>query len=334
MSFCKKYRNKTTKASFTVFLIAVGVLEKGESMPFCFVPELKGRYKMSEYYTVNEMYGEKFYQVPKVFFTNPLYKDNLTDTEKLAFGILRDRFSLSKKNGWFDDQGRIYFIFTIDNLMEIFDCSNKTASNIKKRLIKVGLLEVKKRGQGKADLLYLKKPIVTKSDIYLIDKEENIEKESETVGAVETCKNYTSKDVKNTRLEVKKVHANNTDSNNTDFNDTENLNPNLKIDVYEILFNTNIPQNLKHRIKVMIANKDISLTAEQILAIENAYFYQIQKGYIIPDCDFDYSGSLNDIEFSNTVTKMLETIKDIRNIKGLIKEWVQLSFEHKIEQYG
>ena len=104
---------------------------------------------MSEYYTVNEMYGEKFYQIPKVLFTNPLYKEGLSSLEKLAFGLLKDRFSLSKKNGWFDEQGRIYFIFTQENLMEIFDCSKQTASNVKKNLIKVGLLEVKKEGKEK-----------------------------------------------------------------------------------------------------------------------------------------------------------------------------------------
>jgi Replication initiator protein A (RepA) N-terminus len=169
---------------------------------------------MSEYYTVNEMYGEKFYQVPKVFFTNPLYKKGLTDTQKLAFGLLRDRFSLSVKNKWFDDQGRIYFIFSQESLMEIFDCSKQTASNIKKKLVRVGLLEIKKNGQGQADWLYLKKPIVTDEDIYEIDK-------AESLGAVEKSKNKTSKSLENRRLEVQKIDANDTDLSNTDFNNLE-----------------------------------------------------------------------------------------------------------------
>jgi len=171
---------------------------------------------MSDYYTVNEMYAEKFYQVPKILFTNPLYKDGLSALEKMAFGLLKDRFSLSKQNGWFDSQGRIYFIFTQEALMEIFGCSNKTASNVKKNLIKVGLLEVKRNGQGKADWLYLKKPIVTETDIYEIDR-------AETIGAVETCKNYTSRNVENTRLEVKKSHANDTDINNTDSSNIKDI---------------------------------------------------------------------------------------------------------------
>lgn len=174
---------------------------------------------MSEYYTKNEMYGEKFYQIPKVLFTNPLYNDGLNDREKIAFGMLKDRFSLSKKNNWFDDEGRIYFIFSQENLMTIFQCSKQTASNIKKNLVKVGLLEIKKHGQGRADWLYLKKPIVTDGDIYLIDKEENLE--PETLGALEKSKNKTSRSLKNRRQEVQKIDANNTDLNDTENNENE-----------------------------------------------------------------------------------------------------------------
>lgn len=131
-------------------------------------------------------------------------------------------------------------------------------------------------------------------------------------------------------------YINNTKGNNTKGNNTnKNLNLNPKeVDTYEILWDSKIPQTLKNRIKVMIANKQISLSSEQILSIEDAYHYQIKKSYVIPDCDIDYTGALNDYEFSNTVAKMLETVKDIHNIRGLIQEWVQLAFEHKLEQIG
>lgn len=148
-------------------------------------------------------------------------------------------------------------------------------------------------------------------------------------------KKRTSKRVKNGHPDVQYLGCNDTDLNDTDLNDTDNknLNHNLKkVDLYEILWNTKIPSNLKNRIKVMIANKNISLTTKQILLIEDAYHYQVKKGYVIPDCDFDYSGGLNDIEFSNTVETMLESVRDIQNMRGLIKEWVQLAFEYKLEQ--
>ena len=295
---------------------------------------------MSEYYTIYEEYGQTFYQVPKVFFTNDLYKKGLTDTEKIAFGMLKDRFELSKKNKWYDDKGRIYFIFSQIALMEIFDCSNKTASNIKKKLVQLNLLEIRKRGQGQTDLLYLKKPIVTDNDIYKIKKEEDRTEPEEkkedvqTLGGVETCKNYTSRNEENTRLEMKKIHTNDTDLKETDFKDTEkNLNPNPnEVDINKIVDAAKIPDSLKNRIKFKIGYNFFSLSPNQIFEIEEAYAYQIQKNYVIPDCDFDYSGALNDVEFAKTVVKMLETVKKIDNMRGLIKEWVMLAFEYKNEQ--
>lgn len=288
---------------------------------------------MSGYYTVNEMYGEKFYQVPKVFFTNPLYKKGLSPLEKMAFGMLKDRFSLSVKNGWYDDQGKIYFIFTQENLMEIFDCSNKTASNIKKNLIKVGLLEVKKRGQGKADYLYLKKPIVTENDIYEIDKQENSENNPpQTVGAVETCKKYTSKNVKSTRLDVSKVHANDTDSIDTDSIDTDikNLNPNH---VMDILWNLDLPMNLKQKIKIKVIENNIPFTSNHLLDIEHAYRYQIDKGLVIPTAENNQDG-LNDIEFTDTIIALLENmdIKQIGSMKAIIDSWTTKAFQYKFDK--
>nr|WP_265736255.1 replication initiator protein A [Staphylococcus aureus] len=60
-------------------------------------------------YNINEEYREKFYQIPKVFFTNPKYI-KLSNDAKMAWGILRDRLDLSIKNGWVDSKtGNIYF---------------------------------------------------------------------------------------------------------------------------------------------------------------------------------------------------------------------------------
>jgi hypothetical protein len=208
--------------------------------------------------------------------------------------------------------------------MEIFDCSKQTASNIKKNLVKVGLLEVKKRGQGKTDLLYLKKPIVTDNDIYEIDK-------AETVGAVEKSKNETSRSAENRPLEVPKIDGNDTDFNDTDSIDTDkNLNPNpSEENIYGLLWDTQIPSRLKIKIKILLQNQSINLSPEQILLIEDAYLYQIRKSYVVPDCAADDITALNDYEFSATVEKMLKTVKKIDNIRGLIKSWVQTAYDYK-----
>lgn len=110
-----------------------------------------------------------------------------------------------------------------------------------------------------------------------------------------------------------------------------NLNPNTDI-INKLVDETELPDSLKNRIKFKMAYKMFSLTPDQIFLIEDAYAYQIQKSYVIPDCDIEFTGALNDREFSTTVIKMLETVKDIKNMRGLIQEWVQLAFENKLNR--
>lgn len=127
---------------------------------------------------------------------------------------------------------------------------------------------------------------------------------------------------------------NNIESKNISLKNNKNLNLNPnEIDLYKILWDTKIPHNLKNKIKIMIVNREVSLNAEQILEIEDAYNYQIQKGYVIPDCDFDDIAALNDDQFSQTVTKMLKTVANIRTMRGLIKEWVEIAFTYKQDQF-
>jgi hypothetical protein len=232
--------------------------------------------------------------------------------------------------------------------MDIFGCSKPTAIKIKKSLIKVGLLEAKRRGQGKADLLYLKKPIVTDEDVYKIKKEEETVIEEEKLSGPELIdaqsrmalgrsKNLTSEREKNEPHQVKKFAPNDTDFNDTDFNDTDlnpkpNLNP--KTAIYDLLWDTQIPSRLKIRIKILLQHQSINLSPEQILLIEDAYLYQIRKSYVVPDCAADDITALNDYEFSATVEKMLKTVKKIDNIRGLIKSWVKTAYDYKCcEQY-
>ena len=116
-------------------------------------------------------------------------------------------------------------------------------------------------------MLYLKKPIVTDNDIYKIKKEEDRTEPEEkkddvqTLGGVEPRKNYTSRNEENTRLEMKKIHTNDTDFKETDFKETEkNLNPNPnEVDINKIVDAAKIPDSLKNRIKFKIGYNFLSL---------------------------------------------------------------------------
>jgi len=122
---------------------------------------------------------------------------------------------------------------------------------------------------------------------------------------------------------------NNNNNNNTNNNKNLNLNLNL-VDKYKVLFDSNIPHDLKTRVKVMISNNIIDLSAEEILNIEDAYQYQISKGYIIPNGSKDNINSINDYEFALTITKMLNAVKEINNMRGLIQTWVKKALDYKL----
>ena len=62
-------------------------------------------------YMANEILENVFYQVPKELFTNPNYS-KLSSDSKLLYGFILDRFTLSIKNNWQDENGYVYLIFT------------------------------------------------------------------------------------------------------------------------------------------------------------------------------------------------------------------------------
>lgn len=96
-----------------------------------------------------------FYRVPKVLFTDEQYR-SISAEAKILYGIMLDRMSLSRKNGWFDEQGRVYIVFTMDDVMETIGCAKEKASKVMSELEeKAGLIERKRQGLGKANLIYV-----------------------------------------------------------------------------------------------------------------------------------------------------------------------------------
>ena len=118
-------------------------------------------------FNIKEIQKEKFYQLPKVFFTNPKYT-KLSNDAKITWSILRDRLDLSIRNKWVDENGDIFFIYTNENLMEILNLGKNKVVKIKKELESVNLLRQKRLGLNKPNMLYLIKPEVTEDDIYKI----------------------------------------------------------------------------------------------------------------------------------------------------------------------
>ena len=78
------------------------------------------------YYYKNQAEQFNFYKIPKVLFTDARFK-GLSAEAKILYGLMLDRMSLSKKNGWVDNQDRIYIYFTLEDVLELMGCGQGKA---------------------------------------------------------------------------------------------------------------------------------------------------------------------------------------------------------------
>lgn len=158
-----------------------------------------------EYYYGNEADQYSFYRIPKVLFTDSRFK-NVPAEAKILYGLLLDRMALSVRNNWLDEEGRVYIIFTIADIMEILGCAEQKVNRLLAELDSakgIGLIERKQRGLGKPNVIYVKN--FTGGEI----------QESQ----IKNCENHNSENVKFTKQDLRKSQTNNTDINNTEWND-------------------------------------------------------------------------------------------------------------------
>ena len=113
--------------------------------------------------TTSQGLKDIFYKVPKIFWLGELYKD-MSSEAKIAYGILEDRKNVSLKNKWYDNENKIYFIYTIEDLQKELGVARATAVKIKKELISYGLLSQTKSEPNKPARLYLYNPVATEED--------------------------------------------------------------------------------------------------------------------------------------------------------------------------
>lgn len=217
-----------------------------------------------EYYYGADAEQFNFFRIPKKIIQDKHFSKISSDA-KILYGILMDRMTLSAKNGWLDDENRIYIIFTVKDVMEEFACSERKAIMLLAELDTkkgVGLIEKKRQGLGKPNIIYVKNFNSLKSEA-----EEDVTIENECVKAngqnltyteeqqagfddltvkknavmlegevqpSQNCKNLQVKNRKNMQVKncknlrvknCKNVQVN----NDTEYNDTENIYNNLSI---------------------------------------------------------------------------------------------------------
>ena len=118
---------------------------------------------------------------------------HLSNDAKLAYMVLKDRLEYSLRNNWVDSEGHGYFIFTNQELMDLFNCSKGKVIKIKAELESIGLLVQKqmdfnpKTKKNEPNRLYLSKLDVKATDVYL--RGEFGQKSSQTLATSGSSKN-------------------------------------------------------------------------------------------------------------------------------------------------
>ena len=110
-----------------------------------------------DYYYGAEAEQYSFYRVPKTLLTDPRFK-GVSIEAKVLYGLLLDRMGLSVKNGWMDQERRVYIYFTQEDAMNLMSCGKDKATRLFRELDQggIGLIERKKQGQGRPTRIYVK----------------------------------------------------------------------------------------------------------------------------------------------------------------------------------
>ena len=154
-----------------------------------------------DYFYEEQSESYSFYRIPKMLFTEEIFEALSTDA-KVLYGLLLDRISLSRDNGWMDDAGRVYVYYTIKSVKRSMRCANTKACGLLRELDEFGLIERKKQGLGKPTIIYVK-------DFTRFRKAELLdsEKQNSVILHIGTLDNRKS--------ETNKTEKNNTESNKT-----------------------------------------------------------------------------------------------------------------------
>lgn len=96
-----------------------------------------------------------FYRIPKILIMDD-YFEKMDNEAKLLYGLLLDRMSLSAKNGWYDEDKKVYIYYTQKSLMKDLHRGKNKVSDMLTELEKYGLIERIKGRRTVPDKIYVK----------------------------------------------------------------------------------------------------------------------------------------------------------------------------------
>lgn len=242
-------------------------------------------------YKDNEYLENSYYKIPQELFVSSLYKDKLNSDSKILYSFLLDRLSLSQKNHWIDTERNIYLIFTREEVQEKLNLSDKTVTKAFKQLNDVGLVQERRQGLGKPNLIYVGK----------IQHEE-----TETLRFL-TLKNYDSGNENITNLESENLRGINTNNIKTNIINTDSIN--LQSNEEYISLN-----EVKEKCKLNEFTKEEQTILEDV--IERLYYANDLKVGSVVITNSKILSKISLINKDNLI-QLLDIAKNSSNIKNI-----------------
>lgn len=185
------------------------------------------------YFYGSEAEQYSFYRIPKVLLTDYRYK-SVSMEAKVLYGLMLDRMGLSVRNGWLDNEGRVYIYFTLEDALAVLGCGKDKAVRLFKELDTssgIGLIERRKQGQGKPARIYVKNftlpPAPEKNAAAPVPKEPPAQTSEKPKSALLYTPNALTSEIpksallENSSQDCGKSASNKTDMNKTELSDTE-----------------------------------------------------------------------------------------------------------------
>lgn len=206
-----------------------------------------------DYYYGVEAEQFSFYRIPRLLIKDQRFK-GLSSDAKLLYGLMLDRMALSMKNGWLDAENKVYIHYTINDIIEDLGCARATCVKVLAELDSkngIGLIEKKRQGQGKPDIIYVKNFIATaQSENKSEDSEEpedfaEVQESDFKKSKNQTSKNHTSRSSKPEfqevqELDFKKFKNQTSEGLKSELQEVQKLNPNYTNNNYTKSSNTNL----------------------------------------------------------------------------------------------
>ena len=200
----------------------------------------------------NNKNKESFFQIPKVLF-KMRREGNLSLTAFDIYLLMSDRFRLSKKNGWIDEEGDTYIMYSYEELCEELNLKRRNSiSDAIKELENLNFIE-KKRRYNRSNVYYL---------VDIFDSNNNVTSNSNESDTIKTDVN-SNKKVTTISNENVTLDSNNNVTSNSNINVYANNNYNNNNYMSNNYMNNNNKENvaaiIRQEIKFLIKTRNIKI---------------------------------------------------------------------------